>query len=91
MKKVFNKCFFVVVVVVIVNLLSATVEPIVTNNLAMIQMGTSFDSSMWLQFYLGIKSYRWLLWAIFLYLLFKREIRQMLLKIKEMIKNEENE
>lgn len=82
MKKILKKCFFVMVVVIITNLLSRTIEPIVTNSFAMIQMGTSIDSSMWLQFYLGVKSYKWLLWVVFLYLIFRREIRQMLSKLK---------
>lgn len=82
MKKILKKCFFVMIVVIITNLLSRTIEPIVTNSFAMIQMGTSIDSSMWLQFYLGVKSYKWLLWVVFLYLIFRREIRQMLSKLK---------
>lgn len=53
---------------------SATVDPIVVNELAMLQMGNAVDSSMWIQVYSFAKNYEPVWFFALALILFLKEI-----------------
>jgi len=86
MKKIIRKSIFVLVAVIIARMIAVSVDPIIANSLAMNQMGISMDSHLWLQIYLSLKSYSWIPWLIFLWVLFKADIKKLIQLVREKIK-----
>ena len=83
------KTIIFIVVATILTGLDNTISPIIANELALLQMSNSQDSSLWIQLYLYFSNYKFLVYPIFALLLYCKEINKLINFIKERIKNEE--
>jgi len=93
-KAVMLKITFVISIAVIWNLVVIHLSPIVENELALLQMGNSVDSSFLIHVYSGLKNYIWIAFAILVMSMFRKELayifKLVASKIKEDFNNEEH-
>ena len=82
------KTIIFIVVAIILTGLDNTISPIIANELAMLQMSNSQDSSLWIQWYSYLSNYKFLGYFIFALLLYCKEINTLINFIKEKINNE---
>lgn len=82
-----------IILVLIVFSFKAVVQilsPIVANNLAMNQMGNTWDSSVGIQIYSYAVNHAKVAFAIFIIVLFNREVREIIKKLKEKMNEKKN-
>lgn len=88
-KSIIIKLFILFSFVFLLNLISATIAPVTQNELAMMQMENTIESSMGIQLYSYIKDYSWVVIVFVTAMLFYKEIKFIFNKAKEIFKNEE--
>lgn len=95
MKKLFTKkllfkiiTFFIVLV--ILNNVESAISPIVVNSLALNQMNNSIDSHLWLQLYMNLSKYSWLVKLLLVIMIFGSDVKNLLNVLRSKISNEEN-
>lgn len=93
-KAVMLKITFVISIAVVWNLVVVHLSPIVENELALLQIGSSVDSSFLIHVYSGLKNYIWIAFAILMMPMFRKELAYIFKfvtsKIKEDFNNEEH-
>ena len=77
------KAVLLVLIVFTYRAIEQLISPIVANNLAMKQMGNTWDSSVGIQFYIYVINHAKVALAIFIIVLFNREVREIIKKLKE--------
>ena len=88
LKVVVKFCIFVVFIFAF-NVIGQTIIPVSQNQIAMMQMENTVESSMGIQLYSYIKDFSWVVVVIIAIMMFKKEIKIIFNKIKEIFKNEE--
>ena len=89
MKKVTWKVVLLLILAVIYQRYIQLVSPIVSNQLAVNQMGNSMDSSLWIQAYSISVNNFYLVFMLVALLLFHKEIIKLLKRAKEKINEED--
>lgn len=87
--RIIIKTIIFVVVSILLTGLGNSLSPIIANELAMLQMSNSQDSSFWIQMYSYLSNYTWLAFAAFAILLYNKDIIKLINFTKEKMKNEE--
>ena len=77
------KAVLLVLIVFTYRAIEQLISPIVANNLAMNQMRNTWDSSVGVQFYIYVINRAKVALAIFIIVLFNREVRENIKKLKE--------
>lgn len=90
--KIRVKIKLIILVLIVFNfkVVEQILSPIVANNLAMNQMGNKWDSSVGIQFYIYVMNYAKVALAIFIFVLFNREVREIIKKLKEKMYEKKN-
>ena len=86
--KAFIKFLILFVLVIIYNAFVQTVSPIIANQLAMQQMQNYDTSSMGIQLYSYLTNYSWIVFVILIVIMFRKDIVNIIKKIKESVNNE---
>ena len=87
--KVFIKFIILSALVIIYNAFLQTVSPIVANQLAMQQMQNYDTSSMGIQLYQYLTNYGWIVFIILIVIMFRKDVANIIKKIKENVNEEE--
>ena len=86
--KAFIKFLILFALVIIYNAFVQTVSPIIANQLAMQQMQNYDTSSMGIQLYQYLTNYSWIVFVILIVIMFRKEVTNIFMKIKENVNNE---
>lgn len=84
------KLIILVIIVFNYKAVEQFISPIVANNLAMNQMGNMWDSSVGIQIYSYAVNHAKVALAIFIFVLFNREVREIIKKLKEKMDEKKN-
>ena len=87
--KLFIKFIILSALVIIYNAFVQTVSPIISNQLAMQQMQNYDTSSIGIQLYQYLTNYCWIVFIILIVIMFRKDITNIIKKIKEKMNNEE--
>ena len=82
------KLIIIGLISVSISIFNQTVSPTIANELAMMQMSNSSDSSMWIQAYSIAMNYTWIIPVILFLILFHKELIYIIKKISKKEKGE---
>ena len=87
-KRIVIKTVILIVASILVTGLSDSISPLIANELAMLQMNNSQDSSFWIQMYAYIANYTYLLYIALAILLYNKDIVTLINFLKEKMNHE---
>lgn len=90
MKKSIIKIVFWLIFVTVLNVLTTSINPIITNYMALNQMYNTIDSSLWIQIYSRLSFLYPIFIGLLLYLTLHNEVKKIYKHLKEKINNEKN-
>ena len=79
--KIAIKLVIMTIISICTGIFHSAVSPIVANELAMLQMSNSTDSSMWIQIYSQLMNYTWIIPVIIALIMFIPELSYLIKKL----------